>query len=163
MSRGCAEFRNFRERKTHNTLYPKMKLHRLFVPALVAIAFTIPAMAEEDTPLTKEMEKLSKALKVVNRNLADASAKDANLAKIADAKKAVEAAVKLEPAMAASVPAGEKAKFVADYQASMEATSKALDELKAAVEAGKADEAAKIMEKLNGQKKEGHKKFQKEE
>ena len=140
-----------------------MKLHSLFVPALVALALTVPAIAEEDTPLTNEMEKLSKALKVVNRNLADASAKDANLAKIADAKTALDNAIKLEPAMAATVPAAEKQKFLADYKASMEQTAKALDELKAAVAAGKADEAAKIMEKLNAQKKDGHKKFQKEE
>lgn len=140
-----------------------MKLHRLFITTLAALALTIPAGAEESTPLEEQMEKLSKALKVVNRNLLDPTAKDANLAKIADAKTAADASIKLEPAMAKTIPAADKEKFLADYKAGMEATSKTLDELKAAVAADKSEDAAKIMEKLNAQKKDGHKKFQKEE
>lgn len=139
-----------------------MKLLRLLVPVL-ALAVAVPAFAEDDTPLGKEMEKVSKALKVVNRNLADASAKDANLAKIADAKTAVEAAIKMEPAMTKSVPAAEKEKFLADYKAAMEQTVKSLDELKAAVTAGDAAAAGKVMEKLTAEKKDGHKKFKKDE
>lgn len=139
-----------------------MKLLRLLVPVL-ALAVAVPAFAEDDTPLGKEMEKVSKALKVVNRNLADPAQKDANLAKIADAKTALDAALKYEPAMTKSVPAAEKAKFLADYKAAMEQTGKSLEELKAAVTAGNTDAAAKAMEKLNSEKKEGHKKFKKDE
>lgn len=126
---------------------------------LAACALIVPAYAEEDTPMTKEMEKLSKALKAVNRNLADASQKDANIAKIADAKAACAAAVKYEPATTKDVPAAEKAKYLADFKASMEEVGKNLDALKAAIEGGKMDDAKALMDKLNGQKKDGHKKF----
>ena len=139
-----------------------MKLYRLFACALSAVALSVSASAAESTPLEDQMEKLNKALKLVKRNLADASAKDANLAKIADAKAAIAEAKKLEPAMTKTIPAAQKEKFVADYRASIDETAKALDELKAAIEGGKSDEAAKIMEKLDLQKKEGHKKFQEE-
>jgi hypothetical protein len=55
-----------------------MKLKHLFA-LLAAFAITVPAIAEDDTPLGKEMDKISKALKSVNRDLADASKKDDNL------------------------------------------------------------------------------------
>ena len=126
---------------------------------LAACAIVVPAYSEEDTPLTKEMEKLSKALKAVNRNLTDAAQKDANIAKIADAKSAIAAALKYEPATTKDVPAADKAKYLADFKASMEDVGKNLDALKAAIEGGKADDAKALIDKLNGQKKDGHKKF----
>ena len=139
-----------------------MKLTHLFT-AITALTLAIPAFAEEDTPLEKEMEKIGRAIKVVNRNLADAAQKDANAAKIGDAIAACQASLKLEPKMAKDVPAAEKEKFIADYKTGIEAMSKLFTELKAAIEAGKTDEAAKLIEKLNAGKKEGHKKFQKED
>ena len=135
-----------------------MKLKHLFT-LLAACAIAVPAFAEEDTPLAKEMEKIGKALKAINRNVADAGQKDANLAKIAEAKTACAAALKYEPAKTKDVPAAEKAKFVDGYKASMQDVGKNLDALKAAIEGGKTDEAKGILEKLNGQKKDGHKKY----
>ena len=141
-----------------------MKLKKLLT-LLAAIAITVPAVnaADDDTPLGKEMEKLSKALKAVNRNLTDAAQKDANIAKIAEAKAACAAAVKFDPAKTKDVPAGDKAKFVTEFKASMEEVGKNLDALKAAIAGGKMDDAKALMEKLNGQKKDGHKKFKAED
>src|SRR5438105_8470180 len=65
----------------------QMKLKNLFT-LLAAFAIAVPVFAEEDTPLSKEMEKISKALKAIKRNGADAAQKDANLAKLAEAKAA---------------------------------------------------------------------------
>ena len=141
-----------------------MKLkHLLTLLAVCAIAVPAFAKDEEETPLGKEMEKLSKALKAVNRNLTDAAQKDANLAKIADAKAACAAAVKFDPAKTKEVPAADKAKFVTEFKASMEEVGKNLDALKAAIAGGKMDDAKALMEKLNGQKKDGHKKFKTED
>jgi len=140
----------------------QMKLKNLFT-LLAACAIAVPAFAEEDTPLTKEMEKISKALKAVNRNLTDAAQKDANLAKIAEAKAANAAGLKYEPAKTKDVPAAEKAKFLAGYKSSMEEVGKSLDALKAAIEGGKMDDAKAVMDKLNGQKKEGHKLYKAED
>ena len=140
-----------------------MKLKHLFT-LLAAFAITVPAFAaDEDTPLGKEMEKISKALKAINRNIADAGSKDANLAKLAEAKTACAAASKFDPAKTKDVPAAEKAKFIESYKASMQDLGKGLDALKAAIEGGKTDDAKGIIEKLNGQKKEGHKKYKAED
>ena len=140
-----------------------MKLKFLLTSILSATLLAVPAFAEDETPLGKEMEKVSKALKLINRGLEDAAQKDANLAKLAEIKASLEKSVDLEPAKAKDVPAGEKDKFVADYKAAMKGTIKSLDELKAAIEGGKTDDAKKAMEKLTSEKKEGHKKFKKED
>ena len=135
-----------------------MKLKHLFA-LLAAFAITVPAFAEEDTPLGKEMEKIGKALKAVNRDIADASKKADNLAKVAAAKEACAASLKYEPAKTKEISAGEKAKFVEGYKASMQEVGKGLDALKAAIEGGKTDEAKAILDKLNASKKDGHKKY----
>ena len=108
-------------------------------------------------------DRVSKALKAVSRAAKEGNVPKDLAAKVDDAKKATEAALKFEPAKTAEIPAAEKAKFLADYKASMEETIKTLGELKAAIEAGKTEDVTKTLEKLNAQKKDGHKKFQKEE
>ncbi len=135
-----------------------MKLKHLFT-LLAALAITVPAIADEDTPLAKEMEKIGKALKGINRDVADASKKADNLKKVADAKEACAASLKYEPAKTKEIGAGEKAKFVEGYKASMQEVGKQLDALKAAIEGGKADDAKAVLDKLNGAKKDGHKKY----
>ena len=145
--------------KQKPTQTTQMKLKHLFT-LLAAFAITVPAIAgDEDTPLGKEMEKISKALKSVNRDIADASKKADNVKKVADAKVACAAASKFEPAKTKEVPAAEKAKFLEGFNASMQEMGKELDALKAAVEAGKTDEAKSLIEKLNAGKKEAHKKY----
>jgi len=139
-----------------------MKLHRLFATVLATAALALPAFAE-DTPLTEEMEKLSKTLKVIGRAAKEGNVPKEHAAKVEEAKKACEKGLTMEPAKAKEVPAAEKEKFITDYKASMQETIKTLDELKAAIEAGKAEDVNKVLEKLNAQKKDGHKKFQKEE
>jgi soluble cytochrome b562 len=139
-----------------------MKLKPLFT-LLAACAIAVPAFAEEDTPLAKEMEKISKALKAVNRNLADAAQKDANIAKVGEAQAANTAATKLEPAKTKDVPAGEREKFLAGYKAAMEEAGKNLDALKTAIAGGKTDDAKAILDKLNTNKKDGHKKYKAED
>lgn len=140
-----------------------MKLHRMLATVLATAALAVSAVAAEETPLGEQMDKFSKALKAIGRAAKEGKVTKDLASKVDDAKKASEAALKFEPAKTKEIPAGEKEKFLADYKASMQETIKTLDELKAAVESEKADEVAKVMEKLNGQKKEGHKKFQKDE
>jgi soluble cytochrome b562 len=144
--------------KTHT-----MKLHRMLATIVATAALAIPAFAADETPLGEQMEKFSKSLKAIGRAAKEGNISKELVAKVDDAKAAAQAALKFEPAKTKEIPAAEKEKFLADYKASMEETIKTLDELKAAVESGKADAVSKVMEKLNGQKKEGHKKFQKEE
>lgn len=136
----------------------------MLATVLATAALAVSAFAAEDeTPLGTQMEKVSKALKAVGRAAKEGKVSKDLAAKVEEAQKATEEALKFEPAKTKDVPAADKEKFLADYKKSMEVTIKTLGELKAAVEAEKADEVGKIMEKLNGQKKEGHKAFKKED
>jgi soluble cytochrome b562 len=140
----------------------QMKLKNLF-SLLAACAIAVPAFAEEDTPLAKEMDKVSKALKAIGRAAKEGKVTKDMTAKVDEAKTAAQAASKLEPAKTKEVPAAEKAKFLAGYKESMEGMIKGLDDLKTAVGAEKADDVAKIIEKLNEGKKDGHKKYKSED
>ncbi len=137
----------------------QMKLKNLFTITIVALAITFPAFAEEETPLGKEMEKVGKIMKAIGRAAKEGKVTKDMAPKVDEAKAAFEAAAKLEPAKLKDVPAAEKAKFLTDYKASVEASIKELAVLKAAIEAEKADDIAKSLEKLNTGKKEGHKAF----
>lgn len=147
--------------KTQKT--KSMKLKTLIITTLCTLLLPTMSSFADDTPLGTEMGKINKALKLVNRNLADASKKAENLEKIDVAIKACEESGKLEPEKTKDIPEAEKEKFLTEYKAAMVEMGKHLTDLKAAVEADKADEAKKVLEKLNMGKKEGHKKFQKEE
>ena len=137
-----------------------MKLKKfLAILAVCAIALPASIKAEEDTPLGKEMEKIGKAMKAIGRAAKEGKVTKDMTAKVDDAIAAANAALKFEPAKTKEVPAGEKAKFLAGYKESMEAMIKGLGELKSAVAAEKTDEVAKLVEKLNDGKKEGHKKY----
>ncbi len=137
-----------------------MKLKHLLT-LVTACSIAVPAFtrAEDDTPMGKEMDKISKALKAVNRNIENAGQKAANLENIAAAKAACDAAVKYDPVKTKDIPTAGKEKFLIDFQASMSELGKHLDALKAAVEAGKTADAKAIYEKIMAQKKDGHNKF----
>ncbi len=136
-----------------------MKLKHLFTATIVALAITFPAFAEEETPLGKEMEKGSKAMKALQRASKEGKVTKDMVSKVAEIKSTFEAAAKLEPAKLKDVPAAEKAKFMADYKAAMEAAIKDVDALKVAVESENAADIQKALDKLNAGKKEGHKAF----
>lgn len=139
-----------------------MKLKNLFT-LLAAFAIAVPAFAEEDTPLGKEMDKVSKALKAIGRAAKEGKVTKDMTAKVDEATTAAQTAAKLEPAKTKDVPAADKAKFLSGYKESMEGMIKGLGELKAAVASEKADDVAKIIEKLNEGKKDGHKKYKSED
>jgi hypothetical protein len=141
-----------------------MKNRFLFLTAVIALAFG-PAIsaqaAEPETELGGKMEKISSAWRVAKRQLPDSSKNADTLAKLAVVKENMEASLKLEPEIKKEKPAGEQAKFVADYQASMKAEIKKVDEMIALVKAGKNDEAAKLAGVIDQDQKDAHKQFKK--
>lgn len=135
-----------------------MKLKTLLT-TLVALAFGATAVLADDTPLSKEMSAMNKALRTLKRQAADPAKKAENLALIATMKEKNEASIKLEPAQTKDQPAGDKPAYLEKYKAQMTELGKAIDELKAAIESGNADAATKVFEKLADIKEKGHKDF----
>lgn len=148
-----------RSRSEHPNSIIQMKLKTLLtLVAALAVGFNV-AVADEDTPLSKEMSAMNKSLRMLKRQIADASKKDDNLALVGKMKASVDASLKFEPAKTKDIPAADKAAYLEKYKQQMNDLKKSFDELEAAIKADKQDDAKKIFEKLSEQKEKGHKDF----
>jgi hypothetical protein len=134
-----------------------MKSLLAFVSAF-ALAASL-AMAEEDTPLSKEMSAMNKALRALKKTAQDPAQKAANLAAVDKMKANVAAGLKYEPAKTKDQPAAEKTAYLEKYKKQMADLDKSLDELKAAIDKGDNETIVKLFEKLGEIKEKGHKDF----
>jgi hypothetical protein len=136
-----------------------MKLKCLLtVVAALAVGANF-AMADEDTPLAKQMSSFNKSLRSLKKQVNDPAKKADNLATIAKMKGNMAEALKLEPAKTKDQPAGDKPAYVDKFKAQIAEVDKTLDALKAAVEKGDAAATQAAFDKLADQKEKGHKDF----
>jgi hypothetical protein len=117
------------------------------------------AAEEEDTPLSKEMAQMNKSLRLLKRQVADATKKEENLELLAKIRKNTKASHDYEPAKGKGVPAAEKAAYIEKYKKQMMELDKTFEQLEAALKGDNQDEAKKLFEKLTEQKDQGHKDF----
>ena len=106
------------------------------------------------------MDKMSEAWKKLKRQVADIAKNADSLQLIATIRVAAEEAVNLVPARAADVPAADRAKFVADYQAGIKKLVEGFGKLEVALKADKNEEAAKLVAEISALQKAGHKAFE---
>ena len=146
-----------------------MKIRHLLITLITASALVLgvqaqetPKAKEDHTPLGEKMEKIGGAWRAIKRQITDASKNDDTLAKLATIKENMNAALKLEPELKKEKPAAEQAKFVADYQAKLKEEIVKIDEISAAVKAGKNEEAAKLVGVVDQDQKDAHKQFKKQ-
>ena len=123
-------------------------------PAVVA-----HASGHGHTELDEKMETMNKAFRKLRRQIADAASNASSLELVADLRKAAEESVSLIPSRAEKVPEAEREKFTAAYAEKMKEFVAEVDKLKAALEAGKNDEAATLLAKLGSLQKSGHREF----
>ncbi len=118
------------------------------------------AEEKDQTPLGKQMEAMKDALKLISKETDPVKgAKEARDAQEAALKAALEV-----PALLKEMPEGaEKAKALVAYHKMIGKAYISLCEVEEAFMAGKTDEVAKILATLKDMKKDGHKKFVKEE
>lgn len=145
-------------------LFVTLALALVSVPALRAENAAAPkAAAKEETELDRVMERMNKAYRKVRQQVSDATKNADTLAQVAIMKETAEASLKLEPAKKADLPAGEQAKFVADYQARMKDTIALFTKLEEALKAGNNEEAAKLFGSVRDAQKKGHTDFKRQE
>ncbi len=121
-----------------------------------------PASAAHDsdtTELGERMDEMRASFRKLRRQVADASANASSLDLVARLRRASEQSAALAPAKAATLPESERSAFVADYAEKMKAFIAEVDKLKAALEAGKNDEAVALVAKLESLQKSGHREF----
>lgn len=131
-------------------------------PAPLAFAQEPPAAAKkEHTELEDRMEKMNSAWRRLRRQVADPAQNASSLELVATIREASKGTEKMTPAKAADVPAAERAKFLADYEAGMKKFFTQLDTLEAALKAGKTDDAQKALTDIADYQKKSHKAFKK--
>lgn len=140
-----------------------MKLKALLTAVAALLVGATFAVADDDTPLAKEMSAMNKALRTVKRQAADPAKKADNLELLGKIKEHIANSIKLQPAKTKDQPEAGKAGYLSKYEEQMKGLDKAVDDLKTAIEAGKGEDAAKIFEKLGEIKEKGHKDFAPEE
>ena len=132
---------------------------------LVAQPPAAPAQAQaghdDDTPLGEKMGAMGKAFKKLRSQISDAAKNEDSLKLVAILRENAEAAMKLEPAKKADLPAADQAKFQADFVAKMKSFLADVAKLEDALKAGNNEDAKKLLEALNTDQKEGHKEFRK--
>ena len=151
----------------------KLSLYGIPVAAalLAGVVLVAPAAAAQDkeegqstvkdldTELAKQMEIIDEGIKKLRRTLRKAESNAESLEWIDKIEKAAVKSKDLTPAMAAKIPEAERAKWVENYKKDMDATIKTMDQLAAAVKAGKNDEAQKIYQTIKKQEDKGHEKY----
>jgi cytochrome c556 len=131
---------------------------RILLCALAFTASLIPGLRAEDgdTELQGKMQKMSQAFRPLRAQLADATKNEDSLAKVATIKENATEALKLTPIKIAAMPAADQPKALEGFQAELKKLIAKLDDLTAALKAGKNDEATKIYADLGALQKEGH-------
>lgn len=137
-----------------------MKKQLLLLTCAVGFLMPLPGVAEEETPLGKQMEAMNDAYKAFRRETDPV--KGAALAR--DAQQAALKSAAETPAMLSKMPdSPEKAKALVAYRKMIGNLFVSFCEVENAFLNGNIDEVAKIVESLKEQKKAGHDKFMEEE
>ena len=122
-----------------------------------------PAPKDDETELGKTMSKLNGAWRKLRKQIADPANNASSLELVATVKAAAVQSLTLKPAKVEDVPAADREKFVADYQAQMKTFIATADQLESALKANDNTGAQAIMQKMGGMQKEGHKEFKRPE
>jgi len=124
-----------------------------------AAASPAPAHKEAQTQLEVQMEDLNSVFRKLRRQIGDASQNTSSLELTGKLITLAEKAAKLAPAKADDVPAADRAKFIAGYQAGMDKLVKQFRTLEAALKEGNNAEAEQLLQKIASFQKEAHREF----
>lgn len=125
-----------------------------------SLMFVLPTMADEDTPLAKQMEAMNDAYKAMRRETDPA--KGAALAR--EAQAAMVKAIVETPTLVTDMPDGpEKAKASAEYRKMMGMLIATLGDMELAFLEGDMDKVKEVVDKMRESKKAGHDKFMEED
>ena len=119
--------------------------------------------AGEDSDLHDSMEAMNGSFRKLRRQVADPAQNEASLALVEKLSKATKEAADDLPEIISKLPAEAQATAKASYADKMKELSATIEELGAALKAGKNDEAVKIVEELRLQQEAGHREFRPKE
>jgi soluble cytochrome b562 len=137
-----------------------MKMKLILCGLAASLMFIQPTMADEDTPLAKQMDAMNDAYKAMRRETDPA--KGAALAK--EAQDAMVKAITETPELVKAMPDGpDKAKASAEYRKMMGSLISTLADMELAFLDGNLDKVKEIVDTMREMKKKGHDKFMEDE
>jgi soluble cytochrome b562 len=142
----------------------KNPFSRFAIPAASALllAVAIPARAQDDepkTPLAIEMGGISKDFRALRKIVNDPTQKDAALALVKDMEAHATKAKTFQPSKTKEIPPADQAQFVADFKTQIDGLIADFQKLEQAISDGKTADATALLDKLQQDKRTGHKKF----
>ncbi len=140
------------------------------LPFALALLIALPAASilpaqekreskEPETELGKLMEKNNGTWRKLRKQAADPASNAASVELVATLREGMTKALTLKPAMADDVPAADREKFIASYQAGLKNFIAQLDKLGTAFKANDNPGAQEVIKKLGAMQKEDHKQF----
>ena len=148
------------DRRNYIRILSPMNPKFFIAASLASTLFMIPASAQEDTPLAKQMETMNDAYKAMRRE--EDPAKGAALAR--EAQDAMVKAITEVPELVKAMPDGpDKVKASAEYRKMMGTLITTLADMEIAFLNKDMDKVKAIVEQMRDAKKKGHDKFMEEE
>jgi soluble cytochrome b562 len=136
-----------------------------FATALLAVAsIAVPILchAQDDepkTPLAEQMDGIAKDFRSLHKALGDPSQQNTAVSLVKDMEAHAAKARDLQPAKTKTIPPANKDQFIADYQKQIDGLIADMQKLEQAVSSGDTAGANALIDKIQGDKRAGHKKF----
>ena len=135
-----------------------MKLKSLLtLVCALSLGFSVNA-ADDDTPLSKEMAAMNKSLRLIKRQLPDASKKAENLELVGKIKKNLDESHKLLPAK--TDKQADKTAYTQKFKDQIVELGKAMGALEEAIKVDNQDAAKAALEQIQKLKEKGHETFE---
>ena len=146
----------------------KLSLSRLGAPSLIAtfLAASLPGYAQDDkpkSPLAQQMSGISKDFRSLRKMVSDPAQKDTALGLVKDMEARATKAKGFEPAKTTEIAPADRPQFLVDYRKQMDGLIADFQKLEEAVSDGKTADASALLDKLQADKRLGHKKFNAED
>jgi soluble cytochrome b562 len=126
------------------------------------LAASLPGHAQDDkpkSPLAQQMSGISKDFRSLRKMVGDPAQKDAALGLVKDMEARATKAKDFEPAKTKVIAPADQAQFLADFRKQMDGLIADIQKLDQAVNDGKTADASALLDKLQADKRLGHKKF----
>jgi soluble cytochrome b562 len=147
----------------------KPSLSGVAASILIASAFLaspLPGRAQDDkpkSPLAQQMSGISKDFRSLRKMVNDPAQKDSAVGLVKDMEARATKAKGFEPEKTADIAPADRPRFLADYRKQMDGLIADFQKLEEAVSDGKTADASALLDKLQADKREGHKKFNAED
>ena len=129
---------------------------------MTLLAAPLRGRAQEDekkTPLAQQMSGIAKDFRALRKMINDPSQKDAAVKLVKDMEDRATKSKDLEPAKTKTIPPADKDQFLLDYRKQLDGLIADMQKLETAVSAGNSADASALMDTIQGDKRDGHKKF----